>query len=176
MKRATRLSQLFDSIATKLHVITGGLSVLLIATSPWILIGRRLAPNSSGWNHWHVYGGLCCALLAVALSFHVCRQGQWRQFFPWLVGEWRQCWQDISGLAQGQLPHSGGKGLLSVIAGIGLLLLLLVSVTGVGWWLSQGGEYALSLRYYHSLFADCFVTVLLLHALLGLLHLRDFFD
>ncbi|MCL1114361.1 cytochrome b/b6 domain-containing protein [Shewanella basaltis] len=166
---------LWQRIEVMLHPLVMLMCLLLICTSPWILIGRQLGSRASFWDFFHVYGGLFTALLAVMFTYKVCSAGQWRQFFPWLTLEFKPLLADIRGLLRGQLPHSGGKGLISVIEGIGVILLLLVVITG-GVWYAVEPHAALVWRGYHILFAQGFIGFIVLHCLLALLHLRDFFS
>lgn len=169
------LKQVGQVISSVLHVLVLLLCVTLVCTSPWIVIGRQLRSNASFWDQFHVYGGLFTVLLAILFTIKVCAKGQWRLFFPWLIFDFSQLTADMSGLLKGKLPISGGKGLISVIEGLGVILLLLVCLTGLGWFLVAPSE-AITWRYYHQIFAQGFVGFIVLHALLALLHIRDFFD
>ncbi|MGI2114154.1 hypothetical protein CXF78_11900 [Shewanella sp. 11B5] len=169
------LKPLWQRIEAVLHPLMILMSLLLICTSPWILIGRQLSPRASVWDVFHVYGGLFTALLALMFAYKVCAAGQWRQFFPWLTFELKPLLADVRGLMHGQLPHSGGKGLISVIEGVGVILLLLVVVSGAGWYIADPSN-ALAWRGYHIVFAQGFIGFIVVHCLLALLHLRDFFN
>lgn len=162
-------------LSPKLHALILFLSLSLICTSPWILIGRKLRSNATFWDLFHVYGGILTAVLAILFSFHVCRNGVWRQFFPWLVGDLVQVKQDLLGLTKAKMPVSGSKGLISLLEGLGIILLLLVAITGVIWFFASS-DTALQWRSWHKLFAQGFIGFIVLHALLALSHLRDFFD
>ncbi|MGZ9899319.1 cytochrome b/b6 domain-containing protein [Shewanella gaetbuli] len=166
---------LWHRLESKLHVLVLVFSVLLVVTSPWILIGRQLSSRSGFWDYFHVYGGVVAAVLAVLFAVKVCLKGQWKQFFPYLVGDFSQLKAEFKGVAKGKLPVSGGKGLFSIIEGIGVVLLVLVSVTGILWYIVDPSD-ALTWRSYHKLFAQGFIGFLIVHVLLALLHIKDFFD
>lgn len=167
--------QLWQRVEAMLHPAVLLLSLLLVCTSSWVLIGRQLTSRASFWDLLHVYGGLLTGILALMFAVKVCIGGQWRQFFPWLTLDVKPLFTDIRGLLRGQLPHSGGKGLISVIEGLGVILLLLVAVTGAAWYIADPSN-ALTWRNYHIIFAHGFIGFIVVHCLLALLHLRDFFS
>ncbi|UJF21632.1 cytochrome b/b6 domain-containing protein [Shewanella sp. OMA3-2] len=169
------LKLIWQKIAAKLHALVLVMSVILVCTSPWVLMGRQLSENAGFWSLFHVYGGLITACLALLFAIKICFKGQWRQFFPWLLLDFNPLKIDLVGIVKGRTPMSGGKGLLSIVEGIGIILLLLVAVTGVIWYFVDLGD-ALTWRSYHQIFAQCFIGFMIIHLLLGLLHIKDFFD
>ncbi|MGX9462251.1 cytochrome b/b6 domain-containing protein [Shewanella sp. A14] len=168
------LKQLWQRIEVILHPLVILMSLLLICTSPWILIGRQLSAHAGFWDMFHVYGGLFTGLLALMFAYKVCSAGQWRQFFPWLTLDVKALLADIRGLLHGELPHSGGKGLISVIEGIGVMLMLLVACSGAAWYFADTSD-ALLWRRYHIIFAQGFVGFIVIHCVLAILHIRDLF-
>ena len=114
------LLPIWRSIETKLHAAVLVMSLLLVCSSPWIFIAKQLSPKAGFWDVFHVYGGLFTAVIGLLFAIKVCTKGQWRLFFPWLVADFNQLNADISGMVKGRLPLSGGKGLLSVIEGVGV--------------------------------------------------------
>ncbi|WP_076541547.1 cytochrome b/b6 domain-containing protein [Shewanella sp. UCD-KL21] len=166
-------SALVSAIAEKLHVIVIALSVFLVVTSPWILIGRQLRANASIWDSLHVYLGLVAAIFGLLFMLKNLLNGHWRQFFPWLRLDFSQCVDEIKQLKQGKLPSSGGKGIFSVVEGIGLILIALVSITGIAWFITQGSSDALMWRKYHILFAQGFVGFLMVHIVFAMFHIID---
>lgn len=169
------LKLIWQKIAVKLHALVLVMSVILVCTSPWVLIGRQLSANAGFWSHFHVYGGLITACLALLFAIKVCLKGQWRQFFPWLLLDFNQVNTDLVGILTGKIPVAGGKGLFSVIEGIGVILLLLVAVSGVVWYLVDPSD-ALVWRSYHQVLGQCFIGFMIIHLLLALVHIKDFFD
>ena len=159
--------------AEKLHVIVITLSVFLVVTSPWILIGRSLRANASIWDNLHVYVGLVAAIFGLLFLVKNLLNGHWRQFFPWLSLDFSQCVHEVKQLTQGKLPSSGGKGIFSVVEGIGLILMALVSMTGIVWFITQGSSDALIWRKYHILFAQGFVGFLMVHIVFAMFHIID---
>ncbi len=77
-------SKFVKLISEKLHVIVITLSVFLVVTSPWILIGSRLRAKASIWDSLHVYIGLIAAIFGLLFLLKNLLNGHWRQFFPWL--------------------------------------------------------------------------------------------
>ncbi len=167
----------FGRLVTKLvdyqHVLIIILSVFLISTSGWILMGRGLRASASIWDLLHVYLGLVTAGLSVSMLFASCMKGRWRQMFPWLQADFSQIGKDLSGLVKGRIPVAGGSGLFSCIEGIGLLLLVGVSFSGLIWFCMQGSSDALVWRSYHILLAKSFIGFIFVHALCACLHLVD---
>ncbi|WP_144210784.1 cytochrome b/b6 domain-containing protein [Shewanella donghaensis] len=168
-----KLSTFVRAIAEKLHVIVITLSVFLVVTSPWIIIGRRLRSNASIWDNLHVYVGLIAAVFGLLFLIKNVLNSHWRQFFPWLSLDFSQCVDEIKQLKHGKLPSSGGKGIFSVVEGIGLVLMALVSITGIVWFMTQGSSDALVWRKYHILFAQGFVGFLAIHIVFAMFHIID---
>ena len=61
-----------------------------------------------------------------------------------------------------------------MIEGGGVILLLLVAISGVLWYLADPSD-ALMWRSYHKVLAQSFIGFIVIHLLLALLHIRDFF-
>ncbi|WP_432395052.1 cytochrome b/b6 domain-containing protein [Shewanella glacialipiscicola] len=161
-------------LMTYLHVGIVILSSLLVCTSPWIMMLRRVPDNAGLWDYLHVYLGLACTGLGIIFLINNCLQSKWRQYFGWLVGDGMQLKQDIVGLVKGKFPIAGGKGLFSAIEGIGMLLLVATGLSGLIWLLFQGTATAIELRGYHQLFAQAFIGFLVVHLLLAISHIIDF--
>jgi hypothetical protein len=162
---------MWAKLAPRLHVLLTLGSLSLVLTSPWIVIGRRLRPQASFLDLWHVYFGLALLPLVLLFLFKNCRQGQWRLYFPYLAGNFRGLVQDLSALFRGRLPVAGGAGLFSVIEGLLVVLLLACCITGVFWFAQQGASSALFWRSLHANIAVAFVVFLVLHVLFAALHI-----
>ncbi|ARD23572.1 MULTISPECIES: cytochrome b/b6 domain-containing protein [Shewanella] len=168
-----QVSRWCRTIADKLHVIVVALSIFLVVTSPWILIGSRLRAKASIWDSLHVYLGLVAAIFGLLFLLKNLLNGHWRQFFPWLTLDFGQLVQEIKQIPQGRLPSSGGKGIFSIVEGIGLVLMALVSITGIAWFVYQGSSDALMWRKYHIMFAQGFVGFLVIHIIFAAFHIID---
>lgn len=156
------------------HVMLLLLTSYLIITSAWVMLGRSLRDNASFWDITHVYLGLATAILSISFFIRNVTHGKWRQYFAWLILDVSQINQDIVGLASKRIPVAGGKGLFSLVEGLGMLLLLATSITGVFWFINQGDASALTWRSYHQLFAKGFIGFILVHLVFACLHLLDF--
>ncbi|WP_299804125.1 cytochrome b/b6 domain-containing protein [uncultured Shewanella sp.] len=157
------------------HVLIIIISAYLIFTSGSILIGRQLRTHASFWDQSHVYLGLIAAFLSITFVITTCLKGKWRQYFPWLIADFSQLKSDILGLFKGKIPIAGGRGLFSVVEGIGMLLFLGVGLTGIAWFATQGSTDALMWRGYHIQLAQGFIGFIVLHVIFACLHLLDFF-
>ncbi len=156
------------------HLILLLLTAFLIMTSGWVVLGRSLRANASIWDLCHVYLGLVSSVFAISFFITNLAKGKWRQYYPWLILDFSQIKQDLVGLPKGEIPVAGGKGIFSLVEGLGMLLLLGVSITGVLWFVFQGEPVALEWRSYHQLFAKGFIIFILIHIVFACLHLLDF--
>ncbi|MCG9728701.1 cytochrome b/b6 domain-containing protein [Shewanella sp. Isolate13] len=157
------------------HVLIILICAYLIFTSGSIFIGRSLRTNASFWDQSHVYLGLIGAFLSITFLITTSLKGKWRQYFPWLIGDFSQLKTDILGFFKGKIPIAGGRGLFSVVEGIGMLLFLAVGLTGIGWFATQGSSDALMWRDYHIHLAQALIGFIVVHAISACLHLLDFF-
>lgn len=156
------------------HLMLLLLTSYLIITSGWIMIGRSLRDSASFWDISHVYLGLVTSVLATSFFIRNVIKGKWRQYFSWIIFDITQIKQDLIGLTRKRIPVAGGKGLFSLIEGLGLLLLLGTAITGVIWFVVQGDASALTWRSHHQLFAKGFIGFILIHVIFACLHLLDF--
>lgn len=170
----SRLRKLLSVFAARQHIMIIVSVAYLIVTSGWILIGRSLRNNASFWDLSHVYLGLFAAFLAASFLITTCLKGKWRQYFPWLIADFSQLKSDLQGLVKGKLPIAGGRGLFSIVEGLGLLIFLAVGLTGVLWFLTQGTSDALMWRSYHTVCATGFIGFIVVHVIFAGLHLLDF--
>jgi hypothetical protein len=136
---------------------------------------RRVIPDEPGfWNWNHMLLGLLLLPVALVYLSGNLVQGRWRDYFPWLVGNFAGPGRDLAGLLRGRLPAAGGAGLFSTLQGLLLLALLAAALTGLGWFLSEGSRAALAWRDWHALSANLFGGLFLLHVLAASVHLLDF--
>ncbi len=147
--------------------------IWLFATADWVRMANRIPASASVWDWAHIVVGVVTTLIGVAFLRHCCRHGQWRQYFPYLVGDIKPTLKDIGGLFKGRLPRAGGSGLLAFIEGLGLVLLLAVGLTGLGWLWTQGSSDALFWRQQHLLAASGLLGFLVIHAVAALISVVD---
>ena len=162
-----------EALQNRLHFAVALACAWLVLTSPWVSLLRRV-PTSAGFlDHAHLVVGLLGLALALAYSVTCLRGGRWRTYLPWLVGDVAPLSRDLRGLLRGRLPSAEGGGLFAVIEGLLLLALLLVAVTGAGWWLAQGGDSALDWRSVHIAGARTLVVLIVLHVIAVATHLVE---
>ncbi|WP_076410159.1 cytochrome b/b6 domain-containing protein [Shewanella sp. UCD-KL12] len=173
-RSSSLIAKAFEKLATYQHLLIILLSLFLISTSPWIMMGRTLRSSASIWDYLHVYLGLLTGLLSITMFLANILKGKWRQYFPWLAGDFSQLKRDLVGLVKGKVPLAGGRGLFSFVEGLGMLLMLGVALTGVMWFFLQGSSDALTWRSYHIWFAKGFIGFIVVHVIFACLHLLDF--
>ncbi|MEC4727480.1 cytochrome b/b6 domain-containing protein [Shewanella sp. D64] len=169
-----RIGRIYARYSEYQHLLIILLSLYLILTSSWLLMGRSIRENASLWDITHVYLGLFTTLLACLFLLANSIRGKWHQYFPWLLGNTTQLVNDCKGVFKGKIPVSGGRGLFSCVEGIGMLLLVGVGLTGTLWFVSQGSTDALLWRNYHIILAKGFIGFIVIHIIFACLHLLDF--
>ncbi|MBY5920628.1 cytochrome b/b6 domain-containing protein [Ferrimonas balearica] len=147
--------------------------IWLFATADWVRMANRIPVSATVWDWAHIVIGVLTTLVGAAFLRHCCRHGQWRQYFPYLVGDLKPTLSDLAGLFRGRLPRAGGSGLLAFIEGLGLLLLLAVGITGIGWLLTQGSSDAFFWRKQHLFAASGLLGFLVVHAVAALISVVD---
>jgi cytochrome b561 len=162
------------SAGDRLHLALAILSIWLVGTSPWLAMLRRI-PAGAGWLDWsHVVLGLAALALAAAYAWTCVRHERRRLYFPWLPPQSTAVLRDLAGLLRGRLPAAEGGGLIGLVEGLLLLALLATGLTGLGWFLTQGGEQALGWRAAHIACARAFFGLLVAHVVTVAFHLLDF--
>lgn len=162
----------FNLLLDKLHLLVSVLTLLLLVTSPWLFMARKLMPANI-WNLSHVYLGLVLAFLSLCYLFTNLINSKWRQYFPWLNFNFSPLFNDIKQLCKGHLPLTGGAGLFSVIEGLLILVLVLTGLTGFFWFIHQGTMDALIWRSLHVDFAHVLMVMLVMHFLGVASHLLE---
>ncbi len=171
---ASLLSKAIEKLKAYQHLFVIILSLFLISTSSWLMMGKTLRSSASIWDVLHVYLGLVTALLSLFMLVTNVVKGKWKLYFPWLIGDFSQLKRDIGGLLKGKIPLAGGRGLFSCVEGLGILLLVGVGLTGAVWFCLQGTSDALTWRSYHIWFAQGFIGFIIVHVIFACLHLLDF--
>lgn len=162
-----------ESLQNRLHVAVALACAWLVLTSPWVSLLRRMPRDAGFLEYAHVVVGLVGLVLALAYTFACVRGGRWRTCFPWAAGDVAPLGRDLAGLLRGRLPSAEGGGLYAVIEGLLLVALLLVAITGAGWWLAQGGSSALDWRTFHIVGARVFIVLVVLHIVAVATHLIE---
>lgn len=168
----TAPGKLWQWLAPRLHALVLLPTVLVLGSSPFLLMGRRLRENASVWDVTHVYLGLLLVPLSILLLYYCLSGGRARQFFPLFAPS--GLISDLKGLVTGKLPKGGGSGLFSLLEGVCVLLLTATALTGFGWFLTEGGTEALSWRGWHKDLGLAFFIALIMHLLAAVSHLLDF--
>lgn len=171
-KRKGKAARAWQWLLPRLHLLIMLPTLLVLGSSPFLLMARRLRENASIWELTHVYLGLLLVPLSLLLLYYCLSGGRAGQFFPFRQSA---LGSDIKGLLRGQLPKGGGAGLFSLLEGLSALLLCAAALTGLGWYLAEGSAEALRWRGWHQDVATGFFIVLILHVLAALSHLLDFF-
>jgi hypothetical protein len=162
-----------ESLQNRLHAAVALTCAWLVITSPWVSLLRRVPADAGFFDYAHLVAGLLGFALALAYAHACLRGGRWRTYLPWLAGDVAALAADLRGLLRGRLPSAEGGGLFAVIEGLLLLALLLVAITGVGWWLAAGGSSALDWRAAHVFGARAFVGLAVLHVVAVATHLIE---
>jgi hypothetical protein len=163
-----------EKLTARQHLAVALLSTWLIATSPWIVMLRRVPREAGFLDYSHVVLGFVTLAIAITYTVTCTRAGRWRLYFPWLAGQLGAVGRDASGLLRGRIPAAEGGGLFGLIEGLLLVLLLATAVTGAVWFAMEGSQEALAWRSQHIFAARGLVVFLVLHVISVSLHLVDF--
>lgn len=174
MSDPTQRAEGTERWATGLHGALALLCLALFASAPWLGMAGRLRPDAGWVDHAHVVLGLAMLPAAAVYAGLILRGGRWRGLLPWLGGDLKPVARDLAGLCRGQLPAAEGGGLFPLIEGLLLLALLVTTLTGALWWLTQGQPVALDWRERHIGCAWILGGLALLHAASVASHLLDF--
>lgn len=168
------MTRFLDRTSRTQHWLVAAFSIWLIATSPWVSMRRIVPQKPTFWDYGHIGLGIALAVLAITYLVTITIEGRWRQYLPWLAGDFSGIGKDFAGIVRGRIPPTGGAGLLSTTQGLLLLLLLATALTGVGWLVTDGGRAALAWREGHIIASNVFAWFLVLHVMGSALHLADF--
>ena len=163
-----------DRLSGPIHVALALVTLLLLASSPWLNMVKRLPTPAGFVNLGHIALGLAALLLVLIYLVGCSQGGRWQLYFPWLAGRLGAVGRDLGGLAHGRLPAVEGGGLFALIEGLLLLALLATGLTGAAWLGLQGSDAAMAWCDVHGVLARVFGGLLILHLLAVSLHLLDF--
>jgi hypothetical protein len=163
-----------DRLVNPLHLLTALVCTWLVLSSPWVGLYDRLPDRPGPINLSHAVLGAAALPLGLAYFASCVTAGRWRQYFPWLAGQFGDLGRDLAGIARGEWPGSEGGGLFATIEGLLLFALMAAAATGALWFLSADIAAATAWRGLHLVAARAFVGLMGLHVLAVSLHLLDF--
>ncbi len=156
------------------HLLLAIVGTWLIATSPWVALFMDVPASPGFINLSHVVLGFAMLPLGLLHLYANVHAGRWRQYYPWLAGNFTQIAADLKDLARLKRPGSEGGGLFAAIEGLLLLALVATAATGALWYVAQGGDGAIVWRGHHILAARVFVGLFIAHVVAVALHWLDF--
>jgi cytochrome b561 len=162
-----------EAVANRLHFAVAAGCGWLIATSPWVGMLRRVPADPGLLDVAHVVVGFATSALALVYAAMVTRGSRWRALFPLGPQGLGAVARDVRGLAQRRIPSAESGGIYALVEGLLLVALLAAVVTGVGWFLSQGGPDALSWRTGHIVSARVLIGLAVAHVLAVASHLLE---
>lgn len=168
------MKSLLDRTGRAQHWLAAGLSIWLIATSPWIVMRRIVPKVPTFWDYAHIGLGIALAVVAVTYLLTSLLDGGWRRHFPWAAGNLSEVKSDLGAVAKLKLPSAGGAGLFSLIQGLLLITLLATALSGAGWLVADGSRAALAWREWHMVAANVFAWLLVAHVVASASHLLEF--
>ena len=158
------------------------LLVLLLVISQ-ILVSNFMGFDDNGeisrkgieyYGTWvHIITGLFIVPIAFVFVIVELRSHGFGYFFPYLSGDMTQLKADIGQLMQFKLPEPEEKGLASVVEGLGLGAMLLVLLTGMGWFISwrYHAPWAEGVKEVHEFLTGLVEAYVIGHGCMGLLHI-----
>jgi hypothetical protein len=158
---------------SRLHLAAVVPGAWLVFTSPWVSLLRRITANAGVFDWAHVVVGFGVLLVGLLYTGACSRGGRWRLYFPWLAGNVRPAARDVANLLRGRLPSAEVGGLFATIVGLLLLALLVVGLTGAGWFVLQGSAEALACRDAHIVAARVLIGLVVAHVLAVATHLVE---
>jgi len=121
----------------------------------------------------HIITGLFIVPIALIFVIVELRSHGFGFFFPYLSGDVAQIKADLGQLRQFKLPEPEDKGLAAVVQGLGLGALILVLLTGMGWFISwrYHAPWAGEVKEVHEFLTGLIEAYVIGHGVMGLLHI-----
>lgn len=159
---------------TSAHLLLAIVGTWLVATSPWVALFLDVPPSAGFIDVSHVWLGLAMLPLGLLHLYSCVHAGRWRQYYPWLAGNFAQIATDLKDLVRMKRPGSEGGGLFAAIEGLLLIALVATAATGALWYATQGSDAAMAWRGHHIIAARVFVGLFIAHIVAVALHWLDF--
>ncbi|KKD60246.1 hypothetical protein RN22_11840 [Grimontia sp. AD028] len=124
-------------------------------------------------DHIHMYGGIGLLLFSMVFFVTVVNRRPITDMYPWLFGNFTVIKADLLILRTGRLPEPKPAGLAAMVEGLGLLALMLATVTGTLWAIAMLMENPLSPDFLaiHKTAVGAIEAYIWGHGLFALLHL-----
>lgn len=151
------LCQLLSSNFIRFNQAGGIASAPLFTIGTWIHIGTGLT---------------LVPLTLIFIVVELYRRG-FKDFFPYLWGDFSQVLSDIATLRKLQLPEARPRGLAAIVEGLGLGALLITLLAGLTWFVlwTAGISGADTVRSIHAALTGLVEVYIVGHGSMGLLHI-----
>lgn len=124
-------------------------------------------------DHIHMYSGVGLLLFSMVFFVTVINRRPLTDMYPWLSGNFKVIKVDLRILKTGRLPSPKPSGLAATIEGLGLLALILATITGALWTIAMLSENASSPDFLaiHKTAVTAIEAYIWGHGIFALLHL-----
>lgn len=125
---------------------------------------------------FHIISGFMLIFLGLTLLVWMLTQRGFRWYFAWMALDFRGIKDDLLQIVRLKLPKAAKGGIAATIQGLGVVFLLLVSVSGGMWFMANSllGLPAETTRYYlhwHKFLTTFIEIYFYAHGIMGLLHI-----
>ncbi len=125
------------------------------------------------FSWYHVIGGMLTATLAFIFVARVLAKRGLRYFFPFTTGGFKNVMEDLRQCVHLRLILPRPAGLRALIHGVGMIILLITSLTGAIWFSGWTPSHPRNLHWLldiHEAFAILLIYYMIIHAIFALLH------
>ena len=170
-------SDKFSPLVRYLHYLILILVLFQIIISNFIeisddgIISHNILEQYSTWAHISI--GLLLFVLAILFIIIELSKHGFAYFYPYVFGDITQLKIDINQLKHKKMPELAPKGLAAIVQGLGLGALMLVVLSGAGWFLLWIYDFPLAnyVIEIHVLLTGLIEAYVIAHGSIGLIHL-----